>query len=357
MASTASTSSNASSSTIVIDAGSGQQAGPLPIKRGEIGFVEVEVQQDQSPGSGDAAPPQAIAVPLPARHPADRDATPPTVNTTPPPAATPLPAVVASSSSSTHSKKKIIVYLKSKQVPKLNVHLTTFLIFLTQLLILGGSVVAWIFTTRAAYNSTFLGGTGTQTDGDDEPSGLGPSMTILIHVVFGIGTLAQLIMLERRLFRLRVERYAHNHPGQILPTSRHQRRLGLGTRGLAVAPWNRPPIPTYAAALAESGAGTGDVEDHIIAQPPPPAYGNTRGSVFLLSGYLNPTLVAQRPISERSEVSAVTNASRPLSYRSRDGDWEEIVDADRARRLEDTLARLERPASRARTTEDASDRV
>ncbi|TFL01424.1 hypothetical protein BDV98DRAFT_568076 [Pterulicium gracile] len=350
----ASTSSNASSSsTTTIDTGSGQQAGPLPIKRGEIGFaeVEVEVQQDQSSGSGSTPTLQEIAVPLPARHPADRDAAPPTVTTTPPPPETP-PTSVASSSSSTHSKKKIIVYLKSKQVSKLNVHLTTFLLFLAQLFVLGGSVVAWIFTTRASHNSKFLGGTG---DEDDATSGLGPSMTILIHVVFGIGALAQIIMLERRLFRLRVERYAQNHPGQILPTSR--RRHGLGTRGLAVAPWNRPPIPTYAAALAESGAGTGDVEDHIIAQPPPPAYGNTRGSVFLLSGYLNPTLVAQRPISERSEVSEVERGgSRPLSYRSRDGDWEEIVDADRARRLEDTLARLERPASRART-EDASDRV
>ena len=35
--------------------------------------------------------------------------------------------------------------------------------------------------------------------------------------------------------------------------------------------------------------------------------------------------------------------SRPVSYRSQDGEWEERVNAERGARLEETLARLEAP--------------
>jgi len=53
---------------------------------------------------------------------------------------------------------------------------------------------------------------------------------------------------------------------------------------MGFAPWNRPQLPTYAAALGFRG--TGDVEDEAIARPPPPAYGNTRDSTLLLLGSL-----------------------------------------------------------------------
>ncbi len=165
----------------------------------------------------------------------------------------------------------------------------------------------------------------------------GNTSSIFVHVVFAIGVLSQLLFLERRLYRIRAERYAYVHPGEILPTSRHGRRA-IDT-SLAFAPWNRAPLPTYAAALAESGVGTGDVEDHIIAQPPPPAYGNTRGSTLLLSGFLRSSLRAQRPVSENSDQDT---GGRPLSYVSNDEEWEVIQDADRARKLEETLSRLER---------------
>jgi hypothetical protein len=165
------------------------------------------------------------------------------------------------------------------------------------------------------------------------------SSSIFIHVVFAVAFLSQCLFLERRIYVLRAQRYAFLHPGEILPTSR--RRGQLPDASVALSPWNRPPLPTYAAALAQSGVGTGDVEDHIIAAPPPPAYGNTRGSTLLLSGFLNATLRAQRPVSEMSQQH-----DRPVSYASRDDDWEVIQDADRARQLEETLARLERPGNR-----------
>jgi hypothetical protein len=343
MSSTAST-SNAPSARHSIES-IRQQAGPLPIKRGEIGF-----QEDQNIGTqSDASP--VLTVPLPARHPADRDAPPPSGNPTPAapgmidgvPAAIGSATQAVSSSSSINSgkKKKIIGYLQSKQVCKLGVRVSTLLVFLVQLLLLAGTIVAWVFSVQsAAHHGTRLtNDTNQDTSADSNiPASLAPSTSIFIHVVFAIACIAELIMLERRLFRLRAERYSHLHPGEILPSS--WRRGGNAT--LAIAPWNRPPLPTYAAALAESGAGTGDVEDHIIAQPPPPAYGNTRGSTFLLSGFMNSTLRAERPPSIHSASSRLSqNRSRPLSYVSRDEGWEEVVDADRAYRLEQTLANLE----------------
>ena len=93
--------------------------------------------------------------------------------------------------------------------------------------------------------------------------------------------------------------------------------------------------------------GTGDVEDNIIAVPPPPAYGNTRGSTLLLSGFISDTLRAQRRERLRAagrnsgSIRSSMMSSRPVSYASHDGEWEERQDASRAARLEETLARLE----------------
>jgi hypothetical protein len=114
---------------------------------------------------------------------------------------------------------------------------------------------------------------------------------------------------------------------------------------MAVAPWTRPPLPTYAAALASSGVGTGDVEDVEIAQPPPPAYGQTRGSTLILAGFLRNSLRAQAHEYEGDRGSTTSERNdRPISFVSLDEDWEVRRDADRARRIEEALAALENPA-------------
>jgi len=114
---------------------------------------------------------------------------------------------------------------------------------------------------------------------------------------------------------------------------------------MAVAPWTRPPLPTYAAALASSGVGTGDVEDVEIAQPPPPAYGQTRGSRLILAGFLRNSLRAQAHEYEEDRASTTSERNdRPISFVSLDEDWEVRRDADRARRIEEALATLENPA-------------
>ena len=112
---------------------------------------------------------------------------------------------------------------------------------------------------------------------------------------------------------------------------------------MGFAPWNRPSLPTYAAALAQSGLGTGDVEDNLIAIPPPPAYGNTRGSTLLLRGFLRNSLregISDRDSQHRMSVFS-QRSSRPVSYHSQDGDAAERSDAQRAIRLAETLQQLE----------------
>jgi hypothetical protein len=135
---------------------------------------------------------------------------------------------------------------------------------------------------------------------------------------------------------VRAERYAFKHPGEMPRSS--LRRGHSVNNSMPVAPWSRPPLPTYAAAIASSGVGTGDVEDAEIAQPPPPAYGQTRGSRLLLAGFLRSSLRAQAREYEQDRVSTT---SRPISFVSRDEDWEVRRDADRARRIEEALAALE----------------
>jgi len=79
------------------------------------------------------------------------------------------------------------------------------------------------------------------------------------------------------------------------------------------------------------------VEDNLIAQLPPPAYGNTRGSTLILSGYLRESLRAQRPRSAET-----------LAERRNSGEGQESLpkdDESRARDVEETLARLEEGSS------------
>ncbi|TCD70788.1 hypothetical protein EIP91_001819 [Steccherinum ochraceum] len=335
------------------------EAGPLPRKRGEIGYAEeVRVQQDDDTASASSTE----VARLPERHPEERSSpaspTGPPLPSAVPHSATPLtnettssPNANASDASSVHSsgKHSLISFLKPKHI--WGISLSTLLRFAVHIICIAGTVVAWVVATGHIPKPS-----------DDQ---LGLSTTeVFVHVVFVIVTLMQLIFLERIVFRLRAERYAHKHPGQTLPTSRN--RHGIVTThsanpSMGLAPWNRPPLPTYAAALAANGHGTGDVEDNIIAIPPPPAYGNTRGSTLLLAGLMPENLRAQRTRervrsstsetvrgSFASRISRFTTRtmrssrpSRPVSYRSQDSDWEERMDANRAMVLEETLAKLE----------------
>jgi len=121
---------------------------------------------------------------------------------------------------------------------------------------------------------------------------------------------------------------------------------------MGFAPWSRPSLPTYAATLAEVGVRTGDVEDNLIAIPPPPAYGNTRGSVLLLSSFLRDSLVrnmnrsshrsSQRSTTGQAQVASPREmeegrGSRPISYDAS----EEMNNARRAVQLEEALSKLE----------------
>lgn len=206
--------------------------------------------------------------------------------------------------------------------------------FTTQLLAISATIAIWILLVQRLARAS-----------NSVDAKTGPTNAVFIHVCFSVVVIGQLLFIERRLYRLRAERYTYLHPGEILPLSRRHRGLGVASDPvIAFSPWNRPPLPTYAAALAQSGVGTGDVEDHLIAAPPPPAYGNTRGSVLLLAGHLRDSLLARRPLSVQSRISEsgeiANSRSRPASYASQDPRWEEIQNADRAQRLEETLTRL-----------------
>jgi hypothetical protein len=294
------------------------------------------------------------AIHLPERHPEERRAPSPSSTAAAAPAlpATDAPRLPASSgflqqpdTSSTHTtgKRSIVSFLRPKKVPLIGgVRLTTLVRVLAQLLFFCGTVAGWVATVMVLNRRT-----AKDPDGDHSNPFDGSSALVFVHAAFGIATLTQLLFLERIIFRARAERYAHVHPGALLPRTfriEMSSRGGVGGRrsndsSLALAPWNRPSLPTYAAALRDGAAGTGDVEDAAIAAPPPPAYGNTRGSQMLLSGFMTTELRQQARAARGSQFSE--RSERPVSYMSHDSDWIEISDASRARQLEDTLTRLE----------------
>ncbi|KXN88092.1 hypothetical protein AN958_07551 [Leucoagaricus sp. SymC.cos] len=333
------------------DEGLRAQAGPLPKKRGEIGYVEGENGREQSRSSS----PEVV---LPERHPADRHFEQNTTGGTAQPTTnTQTPSTAANSTSATSDAASTIDSVTAskqnrgqllrglfkckckstnKSVSKIaGIEVPTLMRFGLQILVFCGTIVGWVFVARLLM---------TKQTADGKTPG-GPSSTIFLHVIFGIAVLGQILLLERRIFRMRAERYSHLHHGELLP--RFRNRHTAPNDVIALSPWNRPPLPTYAAVLAQSGRGTGDVEDSAIAQQPPPAYGNTRGSTFLLSGFLNQEQRLQRPPSVHSTSSMM---DRPKSYVTKDEEWEEIQNAERARRLEETLAKLERSASRSSRT-------
>jgi hypothetical protein len=350
MASSAGPSSDRDDSALSADS-SRPQAGPLPLKRGEIGFNEELHAHLQSTSAN-----TADVTPLPERHPADRDASPAAVTDadpeaqaeatppsgTPSEAHTPPPQTETTSTHST-GKSSFVKFFRSKHVPTYGgIRLTTLLLTIFQLLLVCGTIAGWILSAIRIAKDT------KNANNSDTNQTLGAASSgIFVNVLFAVGTVVELIFLERRFYRMRAERWMYLHPGEMMPSRGSGRPSSVS---MGFAPWNRPPLPTYARALADSGFGTGDVEDHIIAAPPPPAYGNTRGSTLILAGFLRESLRAERPASERTQAEVATTTDRPVSYMSADEQWEEIQDAERARRLEETLATLEeRPGSAARS--------
>jgi len=355
MAST-STAAVASSSSATLTQELRPQVGPLPSKRGEIGFVDGVHEQSQ------ATHPVDVSHPLPARHPADRtppvpspqDPIGPNGTSHPHPESPHTPTDADDTPTSIVGKRS---FLGSKRLPKfMGIQFMTTLLLCIQLLLFAGTMVGWVFAALAISgrkNNPPPSGPGTDQNAPSPPD-MGSS-SIFVHVAFAVVALAQIVLLERRIFRARAERYVFKHPGAMLPTSLRRGYSGSST-SMSIAPWSRPSLPTYAAALAASGVGTGDVEDMEIAQPPPPAYGKTRGSTLVLAGYLRNSLRVQAREHEEDRRASGTSlrSDRPISFVSRDEDWEERRDADRARRIEEALAALEdaRPVLR-----DPSERI
>ena len=332
----ASTAAVASSSTTLTR----PQAGPIPSKRGEIGFVEGVHEQTQEPSQ------TVDLAPLPARHPADTSVPSPTVNAVPPQPDTPQ---TLSDDSSMTDVGKPPFFLGNKKCSKfIGVNSTTLVLLGSQILLFIGTVIGWVFAALALDSNTpNAPPPNPPGNGDNLPPSNPGASHIFIHVAFAVFALAQMVLIERRIFRVRAERFASKHPGEMLPTSL-QRGGHSASASIPVAPWHRPPLPTYAAALASGAAGTGDVEDAEIAPPPPPAYGKTRGSTLLLAGFLRNSLRVQareyeqdRRASGVSARSTTAVSDRPISFVSLDEEWEVRRDADRARRIEEALAALE----------------
>jgi len=342
MASTASSSSTVLPST----SDTTPQAGPLPQKRGEIGFRASLLERAAAERAAATAEESAEA--LPERHPADTDlpSSSRTDTTSHETAVAPTPPIAAADASSTHKARKNALQ-KFLSFTIGGISLVTFIRFVFQLLFIAGTLAAWV-TIIQHLNTTSDDQEAEDPSENPDALSFGGSGSIFVHVAFGVATLGQLLFLERCIFYMRAQRYMYKHPGSSLP--RHGRSMPRSHVGMGLAPWNRPPLPTYAAALAQSGYGTGDVEDNAIAIPPPPAYGNTRGSTLMLAGFMRNSLRRGSAVSADLEaqnqrrMSQASRPDRPVSYRSTDSEWEQIMDAERSLRLAETLERLEESA-------------
>lgn len=313
------------------------QAAPLPQKRGEIGYMEGE-----NTGGHELPSLSEQTSTMPTRHPADTGAVGADTSTASD-AGVPLAASVQGASSSTSTaapaapedSDSMTMHKPGNRQQYAGIRISTWIRFFVQLSIVIGTIVGLVLIIVLVGNKLSAGAPPTI----ENPNGALPSNTaqIFVYIAFGIAILAQLLFLERAVFHMRAERYCFLHPECRMPT-----RGVLGSRssapGMSFAPWNRLPLPTYAAALAQSGHGTGDVEDNIIAVPPPPAYGNTRDSTLVLSATL-PNHLRHSRLSH-GRISTIPE-SRPISYMTVDEHWEEGQNVQRAMMLQETLARLE----------------
>jgi hypothetical protein len=202
-------STHAAATSAVLAEESGPQAGPLPSKRGEIGFIEgVHTQPPPSDQPVDQDT-------LPARHPADRPPQLPSSDE----AEAPLPSgssPVSSDSSSTNTVDKYPCRWRNKLPEFMGIHSMTFLLIFVQL-------VALCRNYRRMDLRCHGIGWPAQCPPPPSPAGaqnLPPpdhSSNIFVNVAFAVVVIAQLIFLERRVYRVRAERYAFKHPGETLP--------------------------------------------------------------------------------------------------------------------------------------------
>ena len=293
------------------------QADPLPLKRGEIGYIQAVESE---------APTDILHTSnlydLPTRH--SVDSNPSHIVSSHAVIIPPAHSEVITSPSSDQlsptasftKPKGMLDFFKPQGPPALGgLRLYTLLTLALQLTLLAGTITGWVFASKRL---SVLAEQNNQSS-----SGYPP--TIPVHIIFIIVILIQLVYLERLLCRLRDERYNYLH-GEMAPL---HRRLSRSSVISPFAPWNHPPLPTYATALSQSGVATGDVEDHIIARLPPPAYNNTRGSTLVLSGI------------SRNNLSRESGRGRPLSYVSWDEQRDRVQTAESVRRLEETMVRLE----------------
>lgn len=193
---------------------------------------------------------------LPARHPADRD------HDRSPSSSNPSPGADTTAAANGESRLK-----KIRSWTLGGIHLWSFMRLFVLLGLIAGTAGAWWYTIKHFQDSMSANQPApSNQDQGSQGNGVstyGWSSTIFVHVAFSIVVLFELVFLERNVFQLRAERYMFNH-GMSPDARRDARRAAT----LGIAPWNRPPLPTYAAALAESGHGTGDVEDNLSTHLP-----------------------------------------------------------------------------------------
>ncbi|EJU03265.1 hypothetical protein DACRYDRAFT_99571 [Dacryopinax primogenitus] len=253
--------------------------------------------------------------------------------------------------------------------------------------------------TTVGFDNSTLPIAGSNTDGSNtDGTAMGSEQAMMLsgivflHVAFTIGSILELLMLDRLLFQLIQQRRQYRLPGfapatagSALGAMFHHARWGSrdseeGTEpGMGegedaspqsflmryAAPWNRPQLPSYRTAIGVREQGTGDVEDEVIVGPAPPEYGNTRGSVLLLQAALarGASTSSRRSVrSTRSSRSTRTTRSTrstrsPAQMEAGQGDTtvlgeEGILDAEFARRLEEALSGLDMPAAPLRAARD-----
>jgi len=319
MASTFQGASSSSGASLVTEVR--PEAEPLPSKIGELGYTGTQHEDMREISLSDG--------PSRTTHPAER-------TTTRGSAPNGDGGVPSTSASSTRSKRSIFSFLGSKGGHWKGLSYITLARAVLIFLALAGVIAAWAIVANQIAASPDTPPQPDTTGDSQGPTGKVPS-PILIHVAFSIGVLFLLLFLERTTFQARAERYNFLNPSSMAANT--------GNAIMGLAPWNRPPLPTYAAALA--GRGTGDVEDNIIAQPPPPAYGNTRGSTLLLANLLRNSLrsIPSRASQRVSQMSQLRRTDSPIGY----DESELATDVERAQAVEATLTRLEEGGSGARS--------
>ena len=215
---------DSSSSSIAASEGSTTrpQAGPLPTKRGEIGYRE-SLNQPAPPNAeleSDVTDDQAT---LPTRHPADREL-PPTPSELGPPPITNAGDNQPPAESQPQPRRDISFF--GPRFTKQGVRASTIFLLVTQGSLLLLTIALWIILSELVL----------------PPSGAGLATSVFVHITFLTCTIVQVALFERLFFRYRAERYAMLHPGEVLPDL-FNRGEQISTR-LALAPWNRPPLPT-----------------------------------------------------------------------------------------------------------------